>query len=130
MMFRLILNLMVYLSFIWNLALVMGVVCQADYALLRAASGQFSVFPIYVRVLYVLITLLVLFQIYSFWLLSTRREVKRNWVLIGFYVSMISAVLNGLSYSPLERWNVIPALIVALGFYVYRGNHFNIDNNS
>ncbi|MSY61038.1 MAG: hypothetical protein F2661_01250, partial [Actinobacteria bacterium] len=43
----------VLLSFIWNLILVLGVVLNMDYALPRAAGGQFESFPTSIRILYV-----------------------------------------------------------------------------
>jgi ABC-type methionine transport system permease subunit len=41
---------------------------------------------------------------------------------VGFLIilSVLSALVNAISRSPLERWNAIPALMVALGFYLLR----------
>jgi hypothetical protein len=41
---------------------------------------------------------------------------------VGFLIvlSVLSALVNAISRSPVERWNAIPALMVALGFYLLR----------
>ena len=49
-----LINLSVFASFAWSLYLVIGVVLDADYALTRAAGGQFDSFPMYLRFLYLI----------------------------------------------------------------------------
>ena len=54
----------VYLSFFWNLILVVGVVIGAEYALPRAAGGQFESFPNFIRLIYLITTAVVVYQLY------------------------------------------------------------------
>ena len=101
-------------SLLWNVYLVLGVILNQSYALTRAAGGQFETFPVGIRVAYIL-TLAIL--TYQALLLFT--AVKRPaWIYKAlFYLGIASTFVNAISRSSNERWNAIPAALIALGFY-------------
>jgi hypothetical protein len=107
-----------FASFTWNLYLVGGVMLGASYALDRAAGGQFDVFPTYIRIIYILNFALILYQVVIYTRLSTGAMIKPRWIVKAFVIAgIIGILLNAISRSPLERWNVIPAAIITWAFY-------------
>ena len=109
----------VFASFAWNLYLVLGVILGASYALDRAAGGQFEYFPTSIRVIYILNFALVFYQLVIFIRYQRGQVVKPQWILKVFIILGILGILaNAASRSPLERWNVIPAVIITLAFYL------------
>ena len=109
----------VLLSFAWNLALVVGVVLNAGYALPRAAGGQFESFPMGIRFLYVSQTFVLLYQIYVYLQIMQNKSVKPVWVPKAFaYLGLVSVFMNAISRSTQEQINVIPASIIAVAFFV------------
>jgi len=107
-----------FASFTWNLYLVGGVMLGASYALDRAAGGQFDVFPTYIRIIYILNFALILYQVIIYTRLSTGALIKPRWIVKAFVIAgIIGILLNAISRSPLERWNVIPAAIITWAFY-------------
>ena len=109
----------VLLSFAWNLALVIGVVLNAGYALPRAAGGQFESFPFSIRALYLSQTFVLLYQIYVYLQIMQNKSVKPVWVPKAFaYLGLVSVFMNAISRSTQEQMNVIPASIIAVAFFV------------
>lgn len=102
------------LSIGWNIFLVIGVITNQDYALTRAAGGQFEDFPIGIRIAYCLTLALVLFQSE---ILFSRRTWPRALYVIFFFLSCSSVFVNAISRSADERWNAIPALIISTALY-------------
>jgi len=108
----------VFASFAWNLYLVGGVMLGASYALDRAAGGQFEVFPTYLRVVYILNFLLIVYQVVIFTRFSYGRTIKPKWVVQAFVILGVLGILaNAASRSVNERWNVIPAFVITAAFY-------------
>ena len=108
----------VFASFAWNLYLVGGVMLGASYALDRAAGGQFDVFPTYLRVVYILNFLLIVYQVVIFTRFSYGRTIKPKWVVQAFVILGVLGILaNAASRSVNERWNVIPAFVITAAFY-------------
>jgi hypothetical protein len=109
----------VLLSFAWNLALVVGVVLNAGYALPRAAGGQFESFPFSIRALYLSQTFVLLYQIYVYLQIMQNKSVKPVWMPKAFaYLGLLSVFMNAISRSSQEQINVIPASIIAVAFFV------------
>jgi hypothetical protein len=109
----------VLLSFAWNLALVIGVVLNAGYALPRAAGGQFDSFPFSIRALYLSQTFVLLYQIYVYLQIMQNKSVKPVWMPKAFaYLGLVSVFMNAISRSSQEQINVIPASIIAVAFFV------------
>ena len=116
-----LINLSVFTSFAWSLYLVIGVVLDADYALTRAAGGQFDSFPMYLRFLYLINLAVIVWQVAVFLRLVQNKVVKPNWTLRVFViVGALGTLANGISRSANERWNVIPLLITTLTFWNYQ----------
>jgi hypothetical protein len=108
----------VLLSFAWNLMLVLCVVLNMDYALPRAAGGQFESFPISIRILYVSTTFVVLYQLFVYLQLMQNKPVKPVWVPKAFaYLGLASVFVNAISRSTQEQINVIPAAIISVAFF-------------
>lgn len=106
-------------SFLWNLYLVIGVMLGADYALERAAGGQFDSFPTYIRFLYLLNTAIILWQLIIYLQIVKKSIIKPAWTLKVFLIMGTLGILaNAASRSSLERWNVIPAAIITFAFYL------------
>jgi hypothetical protein len=110
--------IVVIASFAWNLYLVGGVMLGASYALDRAAGGQFEVFPVYLRIIYILNFALIAYQVAIFTRFSYGKAVKPKWILQAFVIfGVLGIIANAASRSANERWNVIPAVIITFAFY-------------
>lgn len=108
----------VFLSLLWNLYLVIGVVAGKSYALKRAAGGQFEVFPTSIRFIYLINVIFVLFQLFSYLrIIKEEKVVPRRVLKLFVGIGMVGIFLNAASRSPLERWNVMPAIIITFAFY-------------
>jgi hypothetical protein len=102
------------LAFGWNLFLVIGVIANQNYALTRAAGGQFESFPSAIRIAYLINLAIVIYQIDLLF-----SKIKRSDLIIKvfFILSTLSFIVNAISRSANERWNAIPAALIALAFY-------------
>lgn len=103
-----------YLGSLWNLLIVTLVVLGSEWALPRAAGGQFESFPTWLRVLYLFNAALISFQVYVY------ASQKANFFTFFFYLNLASATVNILSRSPLERWNAVAAFTIAYAFWCKR----------
>jgi hypothetical protein len=102
------------LAFGWNFYLVFGVIANQSYAFERAAGGQFDSFPIGIRIAYLLNLSIVIYQaLILFGRVKARRIVIRSLFILG----VLSVLVNAFSQSPLERWNAIPAALIAYAFF-------------
>jgi hypothetical protein len=112
--------LLVLLSFSWNAFLLIGVVLNLSFVLNRAAGGQFTDFPTGIRFIYVLQLALVAYQVWIFKLIFHSDPVKPNWMpKLFFTLGILGILANTASRSSNERWNVIPAAIIAWSFWYY-----------
>ena len=110
----------VLLSFSWNIFLLVGVILNIGFAHTRAAGGQFTDFPISIRVVYVLQLALVLYQVLIFKLIFHTEPIRLKWLPRFFViVGIIGILVNAVSRSSNERWNVIPAAIITWAFWYY-----------
>ena len=111
---------LVFASFAWSLYLVVGVVLGADYALTRAAGGQFDSFPTYLRILYLINTVVIVWQVVVYMRLLQNKAIKPVWTLKAFVIlGAIGTLANAASRSADERWNVIPAAVITWAFWYY-----------
>ena len=91
----------------------------ADYALERAAGGQFDSFPTYIRFLYLLNTAVILWQLIVYLQIVKKSVIKPTWTLKVFVImGVLGIVANAASRSQQERRNVIPAAIITFTFYI------------
>ncbi len=105
-----------YLSSAWSLFIVGLVVLKVDWALPRAAGGQFESFPNWLRFVYIGNFALLSIQLFAY--------VKKRLPLIRifFWISLLSTLVNLISRSPLERWNALPAGITAFALFMLLRN--------
>ena len=110
----------VSLSFAWNIFLLVGVILNCSFAHSRAAGGQFTDFPTVIRVIYIILLALVVYQAWIFQLIFHTKLIRFAWLPRFFViVGVISILLNAASRSTSERWNVIPAAIITWAFWYY-----------
>lgn len=106
------------LSLIFNVVILSSVFLNVDWVRNRAAGGVFEQFPWSIRIIYLvmagfmIILMKILFDIYRG--KAAERTLKSaKW--IG-YLFVLSTFLQLISRSPEERWNALPAALVALCF--------------
>lgn len=110
----------VILSFAWNISLLVGVILNFSFAHTRAAGGQFTDFPTEIRLFYIILFALVMYQAWIFKLVNKSKPIKFEWLPTFFViVGVTSILLNAASRSANERWNVIPAAIITWAFWHY-----------
>ena len=102
------------LSLGWNIFLVIGVITNQEYAITRAAGGQFESFPNGIRIAYCVTLAILIFQSQ---ILFTQKRWPRALYALFFFLGCSSVLMNAISRSADERWNAIPALLIAIAFY-------------
>ena len=106
------------LSLVYNVAILISVTLNLHWVRTRAAGGQFKDFPIGIRILYLIMAFIMIFLIGMIW---NHRENPMNAKgpittrVLGF-IFVLSSVAQLISRSTNERWNAIPALIIAFTF--------------
>ena len=106
------------ISLIYNVAILFSVTLNLDWVRTRAAGGQYETFPIEIRFVDFLMGIFMLFLIAMLW---NRREKPMDEKgpmvtrIIG-YTFFISMFFQIASRSMDERWNAIPAGILAVTF--------------
>jgi hypothetical protein len=101
-----------YFASTWSLFIVLLVVLNVDWALPRAAGGQFDSFPTWLRILYLFNFSLLTLQVIAY------IKKRMNLIKIFFWISSLSTIVNLASRSPLERWNAAAAALTALSLFV------------
>ncbi len=110
----------VLLSFAWNIFLLVGVILNNGFVHTRAAGGQFTDFPLSIRVVYVLQLVLVVYQVWIFKQIFHTEPIRLKWLPRFFVIVGILGILaNAASRSSNERWNVIPAAIITWAFWYF-----------
>ena len=119
-------NILLFPALVINFYLVFSGALNIKSMLPRIAGGGYDSLPIGLRLIYLGFSVFMIWQ-----LLYANRLVNmptpwssRTYRSVGALIalSIFSALLNAVSRSPVERWNAIPALMVALGFYILRRN--------
>ena len=112
--------LIVCICFVWNLFLLSGVVLNVPFVQSRAAGGQFTNFPLTIRIIYFLQLMLVFYQAWTFVIIFNGQPGRPRWIpRFFFFLGIIGIMLNAASKSTDERWNVIPAAIITWAFWNY-----------
>lgn len=107
-------------ALLYNSILLFSVTLNLDWAKPRAAGGQFDSFPLTIRVIYLLMFFGMLFLINFLWryrqtvLPKTAARLAR---ILG-YLFVISTLTQLVSRSSAERFNALPAAIIAVTFLV------------
>ena len=106
-------------SLFYNFIVISSVTLNLDWVRTRAAGGQFDTFPTALRILYFFMALLTLFLARWLWNqrngVSTERNQKIARLLAILFT--VSTCLQLISRSSDERWNAIPAIILAITFW-------------
>jgi len=110
------------LSLTYNIILLFSVSLNYDWVRTRAAGGGFDSFPMSIRIVYFFMAAFM--GALMFWLWDKRSGINtiREY---GFATALavlfsISTVMQLISRSSDERWNAIPAAILAITFWVLR----------
>jgi len=106
------------LSLIFNAAILFSVTLSLDWVRTRAAGGQYENFPIGIRFVDFLMGIFMLFLIAMLWNYREKPMDEKGPVvtrIIG-YTFFISMFFQIASRSMDERWNAIPAGILAVTF--------------
>jgi uncharacterized membrane protein len=110
------------LSLFYNSVLLFAVSLNYQWATTRAAGGQFDSFPTGLRILYFFMA--VFMGLLMFWIWRKRRGLatrgERRFATFLTITFVVSTVMQLISRSGDERWNAIPALILAFTFWVLR----------
>ena len=106
------------ISLIYNAAILFSVTLNLDWVRTRAAGGQYKTFPIGIRFVDFLMGIFMLFLFSMLWSYRDRPMDDKGPLvtrIIGytFFVSMFFQIA---SRSSDERWNAIPAAILAITF--------------
>ena len=106
------------LSLIYNIVILLSVTLNLDWVRTRAAGGQYTTFPIGIRFVDFLMAIFMVFLMGMLW---KHREMPMDEKgptvtrVIG-YTFFISMFFQIASRSMDERWNAIPAGILAVTF--------------
>ena len=106
------------LSLIFNAAILFSVTLNLDWVRTRAAGGQYETFPIGIRFVDFLMGIFMLFLIAMLWNHREKPMDEKGPMvtrIIG-YTFFISMFFQIASRSMDERWNAIPAGILAVTF--------------
>ena len=117
---RALLLLAAGLSLLFNVGILLSVSLNYEWVRTRAAGGQYESFPMGIRILYFVMAALMGLLIYWLWdhRQGALQKRSRKLARILSYIFMISTVLQLISRSADERWNAIPASILATTFWV------------
>lgn len=109
---------------IYNMILLLSVTLNLEWAKTRAAGGQFEIFPVTLRILYFFMA--VMMAAIAFWIWSHRNqklnERSKKFSKYLAIVFTVSTIFQLISRSADERWNAIPALILAITFFTVSRN--------
>lgn len=110
------------LSLGWTLYLTASVALNRLSVAPRVAGGELHSFSAALRFTYGVQAIVVLFQVFFIVQLFMRNGVwsKSSYLLARIFLilSALSALVNLVSRNPTERWNAIPAFVMALGYLV------------
>lgn len=116
------------LSLVWTFYLTASVALNAISVAPRVAGGQLHAFSGALRFTYGVQAIVVIVQFLFLIQLFKRSGVWSNssYLLARIFLilSALSAVVNLASRSPLERWNAIPAFVIAYGYLVLGALNF------
>lgn len=106
-------------SLIINCVILFSVVLNLDWVRTRAAGGQFDDFPIVLRIIYFAMFILMITVMIWLWQNQNKLLSQHGIKFAKFFgvLFSISTLTQLVSRSPDERWNAIPAIILAITFF-------------
>ena len=106
-------------SLVYNFVLLLSVTLNLEWSKTRAAGGQFESFPVFLRILYFFMA--VMMAAIAFWIWNIRKqslnERSKRISKLACVIFSLSTIIQLISQSADERWNAIPALILAVTFF-------------
>ena len=106
-------------SLLYNFVILLSVSLNLDWVRTRAAGGQYETFPISIRIVYFVMASFM--GTLAFWLWDHRNKIldgpSKRLARIFSVTFFISTVFQLISISTDERWNAIPATILAITFW-------------
>lgn len=110
------------LSLTYNIILLFSVSLNYDWVRNRAAGGGFDSFPMSIRIIYFFMAAFM--GALMFWLWDKRSGINTirgyRFATALAVLFSISTVMQLISRSSDERWNAIPAAILAITFWALR----------
>jgi hypothetical protein len=106
------------ISLVYNVLILFSVVLNLNWVRTRAAGGQFNTFPIGIRFVDLIMGVFMIFLFGLLWNHRTKPMNEKGPMvtrIIG-YTFFASTFFQLVSRSPDERWNAIPAFILAITF--------------
>lgn len=106
------------LALIYNVIILLGVVSNQSWAHSRAVGGQYTDFPVMIRIIYFFMTIgtaVLIFYLRNLVNVSVSPQDLKFARYLG-WLFVVSTILQLISRSSAEQWNAIPASIIALTF--------------
>lgn len=114
-------------SLVWSFYLMAAVTLNDTSVANRVAGGQLHAFSGALRFTYAVQGLLMIFQFFFLIQLFKKGGIWSRttylWSRVFFVLSALSAVANLVSRSAAERWNTVPAVLIAFGYLVLGDLH-------
>jgi len=107
------------LSLLANSLILISVTLNLEWVRTRAAGGQFSDFPLLIRAIYFVMFVLMIALMIWLWD-NSNNQLSSGGIRLSKFLAVIfsiSTISQLISRSPDERWNAIPAIILALTFF-------------
>ncbi|MGA0902381.1 MAG: hypothetical protein ACO3RD_05720 [Candidatus Nanopelagicaceae bacterium] len=106
------------LALVYNLMILFSVVLNLSWVETRAAGGQYTDFPISIRILYFFMSIGTAILIFYLRKLTSERVTSQDIKFARYlgWLFIVSTILQLISRSPNEQWNAIPAAVIATTF--------------
>lgn len=119
MLQRKVLVLAAEVSLFFNFIILLSVTLNLEWVKTRAAGGQYESFPPILRIIYFVMAAFMLTL--AVWLWDHKDQVldpsSKKLATVLSITFLVSTVFQLISKSPAERWNAIPAIILAITFF-------------
>jgi uncharacterized RDD family membrane protein YckC len=106
-------------SLFYNFVILLSVTLNLDWVRTRAAGGQYETFPPTLRIIYFVMAAFMITL--AMWIWDHKDQKldigSKRLAKILSVTFLISTVFQLISRSPDERWNAIPAFILAFTFF-------------
>ncbi|HEY9275995.1 MAG TPA: hypothetical protein VIO63_02435, partial [Candidatus Nanopelagicaceae bacterium] len=106
------------LALVYNLMILFSVVLNLSWVETRAAGGQYTDFPISIRILCFFMSIGTAILIFYLRKLTSERVTSQDIKFARYlgWLFIVSTILQLISRSPNEQWNAIPAAVIATTF--------------
>lgn len=112
------------LSLVYNAVILAAVAADLDWVRSRAAGGSFSSFPAWIRVVYAVQALVMIILLWSL------PRTRGRWASALAALFIVSTLAQLLSRSANERWNAIPAAVLATTYLLLSRRSASADSTA